>query len=972
MKNARSSLVLGDQLSLLYNLGAAGTLTDGQLLDRFLARSDPAASEAAFAVLVERHGAMVLSICQQLLGNSHDAHDAFQATFLVLVNKAGSIRNRESVGGWLFRIARRVAARAQVEAARRRRHLQALFENKPASGDNVEIMPTIVNGVDYKPLIDEVNRLPELLRSPVVLHYFEGLSTEATAIRLGCSRGTILSRLSRARRRIKERLEHRGVSFAALIPTGNAWNRWIPPTPAPAGLAERTVRAAGSLGLGNAAIESTVPAAVATLSRGIARSLVLSELRVGASIFLLAVVGVSIGLPATFTPDEPQRAGARPNGASPPRGAVEKDEPLLAQGEVKGQPVIFRGRVVDPDGKPVAGAEILLGLAIAQDEQGGTRRVAASGPDGRFEVAVPRMALDRSEHTGGDPPVLAALIPGFGPDWIKLTSKGARDELNIRLRRDDVPIEGRIIDLEGRPVAGVDVNVLHIWHDPPDFLKRARENGEVSQGLWNEAQNGLFLEKPNPNLHARTDRDGRFRLTGVGRDRRITLSIHGGAIERSIATIFTTRDPAYIPLPLPVDESDNSRNKLLGPRFDLTVPPGRVIGGVIRDAETGRPVPGARIRSWESDLGSDSPLSDAQGRFRLTGLSMNKEHRIEVVVDGQSYIKVVKVIGNPTGPEPIAVDINLRRGLVLEGKVTNRETGRPVRAVVQYYPFRDNPHLKEYPDASFFDNALFDEAEFRTDENGHFRAFVLPGGGILAVRAPDLDYLTAEPLAPHVAANVLWISNFADDMISYEALVPIDRRDGVKSVVADIKLAPGIPQRVQVGGPAERPISGTRVYSVQSRTTAETVPGSDFTFVHRNPGKAERVVVLQQDQGLGTFVDIQGNEPAPIRVQLQPTGTIIGRLVDEDGQARPNIPLSVIHLFKRRGERIYMGILPEGLTTGPDGRFRITNLVPRIPFLVEVHKKNAPRDDAEGYLKGDTSVKPGEVQDWGDVQAKHD
>jgi hypothetical protein len=394
-----------------------------------------------------------------------------------------------------------------------------------------------------------------------------------------------------------------------------------------------------------------------------------------------------------------------------------------------------------------------------------------------------------------------------------------------------------------------------------------------------------------------------------------------------------------------------------------------VIEGVIRDAKTGRPVPGARIRSWESG----SSLSDAEGRFHLTGLPMNTEHRIEVVVEGQSYIKVVKVIGNPTGLEPIVVDINLRQGLILEGKVTNRATGRPVRAVVQYYPFRDNPHLREYPDASFFDNALHDEAEFRTDENGHFRAFVLPGGGILAVRAPDLTYLAAEPLAPKVAANVLWISNFANDMQSYQALVPIDRRDGVRSVLADIKLVPGSPQRVQVVGPDGRPIAGTRAYSVQSLTGAgEVVPGTDFTFVHRNPGKAETVVVFHQDQGLGSFVEIKGNEPDPIRVQLQPTGTITGRLVDEDGQPRPNIPLSVGYEFKTRGDRTHMGILPEGLTTGPDGRFRITSLIPRIPFLVEVQKKNARSEDAEGYLNGDATVKPGEVQDWGDVQAKQD
>ena len=609
-------------------------------------------------------------------------------------------------------------------------------------------------------------------------------------------------------------------------------------------------------------------------------------------------------------------------------------------------------------------------MTITLDEPGGTRRVATSGPDGSFEVAIPRKTLDRSDRFGADSPVLAALIPGFGPDWIKLTAKSAEDEFNIRLRRDDIPIDGRIIGLEGRPVPGVDVDVLHIWHDPPDFLNRARENaGEVSQGLWSECQNGLVLEAPNPNLHARTDRDGRFRLTGVGHDRRVTLTIHGESIERSYAMIFTARDPAYTPLVLPVDESDNSRSKLLGPRFDLSVGPGRLIEGVIRDAETGRPVAGASIRSWESG----SSLSDVQGRFLLTGLPLNTEHRIEVEVEGTSYIKAVKVMGNPKGLEPITVVINLRRGLTLDGKVTNRATGRPVRAVVQYYPFRDNPHLEKYPDASFFDNALHDESEFRTDENGHFRAFVLPGGGILAVRAPDLTYLTAEPLVPGVAANVLWIDDFANEMGSYQALVPIDRSDGERSVLADIKLVPGSPQRVQVVGPDGRPIAGTRVYRVLGHTGAgEAVPGTDFTFVHRNPGKAETVVVFRQDQGLGSFVDIKGNEPDPIRVQLQPTGTILGRLVDEDGGPRPNIPLSVGFEFKTRGRRTYMEVLTKRMTTDPDGRFRITSLIPRIPFLVEVHKKNAPSDDAEGYLKGDATVKPGEVKDWGDVRSKHD
>ena len=339
--------------------------------------------------------------------------------------------------------------------------------------------------------------------------------------------------------------------------------------------------------------------------------------------------------------------------------------------------------------------------------------------------------------------------------------------------------------------------------------------------------------------------------------------------------IFTARDPTYTPLVLPVDESDNSpRNKLLGPRFDLTVAPGRVIEGAIRDAETGRPVPGARVRSWESG----SSTSDAQGRFRLTGQPMNTEHRIEVVVEGQTYIKVVKKIRIPQAWSRSSSTSSLRRGLILEGKVTNRANGRPVRAVVQYYPFRDNPHLKEYPDASFFDNALVDEAEFRTDENGHFRAVVLPGGGILAVRTLDPTYITAEPLAPKVAGNVLWISNFANEMESYQGLVPIDRRDGEKDSLRRYQAGTRTPAARAGGRPGRAADRGDSLSSVvQSQTgNGEFVPGTEFTFVHRNPGKAETVVIIRQDQGLAAFVDIKGDEPDPIRVQLQPTGAIEG------------------------------------------------------------------------------------------------
>jgi len=176
MARERSGGVLSSQLGKLYSLGTVGEWSDGQILGRFLAREDPAQSDAAFAELVERHGPMVLGICQRILGDSHAAAAAFQATFLLLVRKAKTIRSRESVGEWLFRIARRVAVRAGVDDARRRHRLESLMAEQRNTRADAGTVPHD-DGPDFDSLIAEVDRLPERYRVAVVLHYFEGLST---------------------------------------------------------------------------------------------------------------------------------------------------------------------------------------------------------------------------------------------------------------------------------------------------------------------------------------------------------------------------------------------------------------------------------------------------------------------------------------------------------------------------------------------------------------------------------------------------------------------------------------------------------------------------------------------------------------------------------------------------------------------------------------------------------------------------
>jgi RNA polymerase sigma factor (sigma-70 family) len=188
-------------LCTLFRVGVVGDLTDGQLLERFVAGRDESA-EAGFAALVERHGPMVLRVCRQILCDEHDAEDAFQATFLVLARRAGAVRKRESVASWLYGIAHRVARRSRADSARRLEHeRRRAAMNTMESSDDTDRNPS----VGWPELHEEVDRLPEKYREAIVLCYLEGLTTEAAARRLACAQGTIMSRLSRGRNRLRQR-----------------------------------------------------------------------------------------------------------------------------------------------------------------------------------------------------------------------------------------------------------------------------------------------------------------------------------------------------------------------------------------------------------------------------------------------------------------------------------------------------------------------------------------------------------------------------------------------------------------------------------------------------------------------------------------------------------------------------------------------------------------------------------------------
>jgi RNA polymerase sigma factor (sigma-70 family) len=282
---------------LIKALGACGAedKTDGQLLEQFLNERE----EAAFAALVRRHGPMVLGVCRRILGNLADADDAFQATFIVLVRKARSLSSRSVVGDWLHGVARRTAHRARADAARRRAKEQ-IVKRSDVSG------PESRN--DWLTLLDEeLSRLPEKYRLPIVLCDLEGNTRLEAAKRLGWPEGTVASRLVRGRALLAKRLIRSAQVLSGAVTTtlaGGAVQAALPPT-----LVHSTVQAAALIAAGKLTAQGVLSAQALILAQGVIQSMFWNKMKFGAfALVVVLVCGIGYG---TFALS-PSDAGTQP------------------------------------------------------------------------------------------------------------------------------------------------------------------------------------------------------------------------------------------------------------------------------------------------------------------------------------------------------------------------------------------------------------------------------------------------------------------------------------------------------------------------------------------------------------------------------------------------------------------------------------------------------------------------------------
>jgi RNA polymerase sigma factor (sigma-70 family) len=945
--------------------GSTRSLTDRQLLDEFAARRD----ESAFAALVARHGPMVLRVCRRVLGHEQDAEDAFQATFLVLARNLGSIRKRESVANWLHGVAYRTAMRTKRSAARRRNHEKRAATPEPTTNPTWDE----VQGV----LDEEIQRLPEQLRRAFVLRVLEDKSGPEAAAELGCREGTLASRLLRARRRLQSRLARRGIQLTALLAALSVAEG--AKATLPAALTRLAVRS-GLLAAAGRSTAALIPGHVAALAAGVTRAMFLSKVKIAVAILCSVCILSAFCVARTLASSEEEK---------------QRQEPAAAkQQAVKEEGIRLRGRVLDPDGKPVASASLYWPRLLKQPPQSEDDYTltmkATTDAKGRFQLN-----LKPSEMASAPRPYLIAAADGFGFDWTELSKDENSAELTLRLVKD-APVQGRVLDTQGKPLAGVKLNVTGVQVADKEkvdaYLTTWKQNWH---DVWRATPRPLYALLNKVLQTAPTDKDGRFTIRGLGVERVATVEVSGSAIAKT--TLYVVTRPGFDSKPYNRAVLEDQRMRLshvpslYGPSFDYIAAPTRVIEGAIRDVDTGKPIAGARVFAVTGRNTQVSAVSDAQGNYKLTGLPKMDEYLVGVSPPNENESNLLpRTIGVPglEGLGPIKQDIELAHGVAVTGQIIDKSTGKGVQGDVRFAPLPENTFFGKKPG---YDGYRRDRTMISTDTNGNFRIVVIPGPGVLMAQVDSRnEKFDGQPVNPFRSAEfdvedakrVKMVNANGEDrhftaagnsveFLRLESVVKVlDFPEGTEKATVTLSAERGKTLTVRVEDSDGKPLPGAIVSGMTELWPITfSLEKAEWTIYALDGKRQRHVVFYHRERKLAGHIIVRGNEKEAVTVRLEPVGAVTGRLLDPDGQPIAGVEVSLSMPLQVESELFrYLNAQKEPVKTDKDGRFRLDGVMPKLIFQLGLRKG---RTYYTGEPKiGSKQVGAGKTLDLGDVHVK--
>jgi protocatechuate 3,4-dioxygenase beta subunit len=668
-----------------------------------------------------------------------------------------------------------------------------------------------------------------------------------------------------------------------------------------------------------------------------------------ATLFLLAASIAAAGV-FTFTQHE---AAAQPAAHARPfaKDAVPQAPGQAAQGERHHEgteAVVLTGRVLDAQGKSVPGVKLYLSTSDVKKKEDLTPR-ATTDADGRFRFTATPAELERDAK-------IVATAKGYAPDWTGVSVKGA--EFSLRLAPDEVPVLGRIIDLEGRPVAGASVQVryfeqgdLNSWID----ARKKKRFPSLEQKIG-----PLVLEGPG---QVKTDKDGRFRLAGFGSDRVVHLEVKGDLIETSYFEVVVRKDGTGLP------------EGMHAATFEHLVGPSKPIIGTVRDKRTANPVAGITVVCPSTQVWGKA-ITDKSGTFQITGMPKRKDYYI--AAGGPPYFNTTLLnVPDTPGMEPLTLDIDVEKGVAVRGRLLDKVTGKPVRGYVGYIPAPDNPNLKDY---SLGGPQVIATDSGRAGPDGSFTVVAVPGPGFLTTYADDRG--------GYLGADVQHLRGFPPNSIpeQYNAITPINVVEAdPRTTTCDILLQPARVLTGTVVGPDGKPLAGALAAGLADVPllsfggTDQELAKASFTVGGLDPSRPRSLFFIHKEKKLAKLFKVQGDEKGPLTVRLEPLGSVTGRVLDAAGKPRAGLTVAVQHSAEQKDykglplELLYdypawTKLIDASATTDVEGRFHVTGLVPGLKYFINIK-------DGESLLNTYTwwdglTIESSKEKDLGDLKDK--
>ncbi|HVK09851.1 MAG TPA: carboxypeptidase-like regulatory domain-containing protein, partial [Gemmataceae bacterium] len=583
---------------------------------------------------------------------------------------------------------------------------------------------------------------------------------------------------------------------------------------------------------------------------------------------------------------------------------------------------------------------------------------------------------------------------GHASGWVITDeTKTGADGLTVRLGADDQSAAGRFVNLEGKPVAGVKVQLIGLCAPRPGTtdlagmmaeikakgigLKVEREHVNGFEGSWIGRDVGRLFPPVT------TGADGRFVLSGVGPERVAVLRVSGPGVESRNIRLVTR---ATETLTVAEWEKGQAKPGLPGPGgtamtyvgtgADVALAPGRTVTGVVKDKGTGKPLAGCLVETEKlaNEIVSGRyelrAVTDADGKYTLTGLPLGRGNELRASpAAGRPYLMQLRSVPVPEGFNPAAVDFELVRGVALDVKAMDAVSGKAIAGRFDYFLFLDDPIYRTIP------GLTMPHGEESQAKDGSIRLIVPATNGLIAFRSVADEYpiaVGAEQFKDRSRGVLIQTAPHLCHATNYNLLQAVEVKPGDQAKSVTLKLERGRSVKGRVLDPYGKPLAGCLVRGLKSSKTVfglwerEPMKSAEFEARDIGSGKPRAVAFIHKERKLAGTVRVNGGEKEAVEVRLAPWATLRGRLVDADGKPMVDVRLGFVQSLEDP-DPVGAGDLPgRDAKTDADGRFTLSGFAPGVRYSL------AAIGNSRIYATfgRDLQFEAGEAKDLGDVVGK--